>query len=115
MLTSLIWLSIPICICSSIKLSDNCNLLIILIILCDYSAQNKHLVVLSEKRLCILLFNLYSIYKILIFMMFVFEYSIYERCENSGFLEGFTLLQMLIGYNCYQDVNKCVVLQMLQM
>lgn len=89
MLTSLIWLSIPVCICSPIKLSDNCNLLIILIILCDYSAQNKHLVVLSEKRLCILLFNLYSIYKILIFMTFVFEYSIYERCENGGFLRRF--------------------------
>lgn len=89
MLTSLIWLSIPVCICSPIKLSDNCNLLIILIILCDYSAQNKYLVVLSEKRLCILLFNLYSIYKILIFMMFIFGYSIYERRKNSGFLQRF--------------------------
>lgn len=89
MLISLIWLSIPICICSPIKLSDNRNLLIILIILCDYSAQNKHLVILSEKRLCILLFNLYSIYKTLIFMMFVFEYSIYERCENGEFLRRF--------------------------
>ena len=86
MLTSLIWLSIPICICSPIELSDNRNLLIILIILCDYSAQNKHLVVLSEKRLCILCFNLYSIYKILIFMMFIFGYSIYERSGNGGFL-----------------------------
>lgn len=86
MLTSLIWLSIPICICSPIKLSDNRNLLIILIILCNYSAQNKPLVVLSKKRLCILCFNLYSIYKILIFMMFVFGYSIYERSGNGGFL-----------------------------
>lgn len=86
MLTSLIWLSISICICSPIELSDNRNLLIILIILCDYSAQNKHLVVLSEKRLCILCFNLYSIYKILIFMMFIFGYSIYERSGNGGFL-----------------------------
>lgn len=86
MLTSLIWLSIPICTCSPIELSDNRNLLIILIILCDYSAQNKHLVVLSEKRLCILCFNLYSIYKILIFMMFIFGYSIYERSGNGGFL-----------------------------
>lgn len=87
MLTSLIWLSIPICICSPIKLSDNRNLLIILIILCYYSVQNKHLVVLPEKRLYILLFNLYSIYKILIFMMFVFGYSICERRKNSGFLQ----------------------------
>lgn len=89
MLTSLIWLSIPICICSSIKLSDNRNLLIILIMLCDYSAQNKRLAILSEKRLCILPFNLYSIYKMLIFMMFVFRYSIYERRKNSGFLQRF--------------------------
>ena len=88
MLTSLIWLSIPSCICSPIKLSNNCNLLIILIVLCDYSAQNNHLVVLSEKRLCILLFSLYSIYKILIFMMFIFGYSIYERRKNDGFLQG---------------------------
>ena len=86
MLTSLIWLSIPICVCSPIKLSDNRNLLIILIILCDYSAYNKHLVISFEKRLYILLFNLYDIFKILIFMMFIFEYSIYERCENGGFL-----------------------------
>ena len=35
--------------------------------------------------------------------------------EMVDFCEGFTLLQMLIEYNCYQDVNKCVVLQMLQM
>lgn len=89
MLTSLIWLSIPICICSPIKLSNNRNLLIILIVLCDYSAQNKCLVVLSEKRLCILPFNLYSIYKRLIFMMLVFGYSIYERRENGGFLRRF--------------------------
>lgn len=89
MLTSLIWLSIPICICSPIKLSDNRNLLIILMILCDYLAQNKHLVALSEKWLCILFFNLYNIYKMLIFMMFVFGYSIYERCGNGGFLQRF--------------------------
>lgn len=87
MLTSLIWLSIPVCICSPIRLSDNRNLLIILIILCDYSAQNRYLVVLSGKRLCILFFNLYGICKMLIFMMSVFEYSIYERRKNSGFLQ----------------------------
>lgn len=86
MLTSLIWLSIPICICLPIKLNDNRNLLIILIILCDYPAQNRYLVVLFGKRLCILFFNLYGICKMLIFMMSVFEYSIYERCENDGFL-----------------------------
>lgn len=86
MLTSIIWLSLPICICLPIKLNDNRNLLIILIILCDYSAQNEHLVVLSEKRLCILFVNLYNICKTLIFMTFIFEYSIYEHCENGGFL-----------------------------